>query len=186
MQARTHAQTLCALVAIASLGAVAVAGCRGVIGIEDVTLVDGGAHDGGASQGDALPTADTGSAASASIDTGAPDTGVDAPASTCGATTTSRQQCAMCCNQETPPGAASYINFAEQGNACACQACNVPCPSTSKVCGGTTALGMTQCGGCVVSVEIDTRCPDLASKCDADSSCKKWAACVKTCAPLPP
>ena len=176
---RAHAHSRAFAVAL-SLGAIAAVGCRGVIGIEDVTLVDGGAlADGaadGSSQGDALPPSDSGSG----------DTAADAPPSTCGATSTTRQACTQCCGQETPLGAGQYFGLADQGNTCACQACTGPCTSY-RVCGGGTPLaGMTTCGGCVVSQEIDSRCPDLAQKCDNDAQCKKFGACVRTCAPLPP
>ena len=157
----------------------ALVACRGVLGIEDVNLVDGGedsGHAAGDAAGDGAPQTDA-----STSDAG----GADSGASTCGMRTTTRPSCTMCCGQENGVGAAAYFGFAEQGNTCACQACNGPCPSTMKVCGGSTPMAQTQCGGCVSNLEIDNRCPDLAAKCDGDPQCKKWSACIKTCGPLP-
>lgn len=160
------------------LFAVLFAGCRGVLGIEDLTLADGGAdgstaHDSGA---------DGGGADGAVVDA-APDA-----APPCGNTTT-RSECVMCCSNAHMPALNPFTMFIDQGDNCVCTGCNMggtgPCTSTLKVCGGTmTAMG-TMCIGCAVGSMIDNRCPNLTNKCTNDLGCKPLAECAATCKSLP-
>ena len=173
MRARAAAVAMLTL-GVAALGALAA--CRGVLGIEDVKLVDGGESADAAGDGGAQSEAST-------SDSGAADAGADA--STCETRSTDRSSCFMCCAQEQPAGAGSYFAFAERGDSCACQTCSNACTSAMKVCGGSTSMAQTPCGGCVTNLEVDDRCATLAAECNGDAQCATWAACIKTCAPLP-
>jgi hypothetical protein len=173
-----------ALIAFASLGAVAAVGCRAVIGIDDLTLDDGGgadaARDGGG-QSDGAPPQDA----------NVMDVAMDAAASTCGTTSSSRGMCGGCCSMQFQNGLTAWVNIAHAGGAssCPCTTCTpMGCTTQQAVCGGTMALQpMTQCTGCVSSSAIGSACPNESTTCRNDVvNCKPWLDCMQTCEPLPP
>jgi len=166
------------VVSIACVAIVAV-GCRGIIGIDDLTLVDGGADGGGPK--------DAGGDTSAA-DTGGMDAGPDVGAP-CGNTTT-RQDCTTCCfNSHMGPVGGAFANLADQQDTCACMQCNsmghTECMGY-KVCGGSSTAQMSPCLPCLGNVLIQGSCSSFTTRCDQDSSCKVMDDCMRTCRPLPP
>ena len=154
-----------------------VAGCRGVLGIDDLTLVDGGV-------GDAGPHDGAGDSATQS-DTGPADTGGDAPPA-CGGTT-NKGDCEMCCGRDNMNAFTAFQMHVDQSIPCACTACmpGSQCTSAHKICGGSTPIMMTMCLGCVINTAIDNTCPEIVSACQQDATCRPYLGCVAGCKGLP-
>ncbi len=150
-----------------------VAGCRAVLGIEDLTLVDGGGVGGDAGSDGASDAAMHN------------DSAADAPhAPPCGNTTT-RPDCGMCCTNAGGPAIMAFTGYVDQVDSCVCGACSGPCPAMQKVCGGGMSAMGTMCIGCAAGTLIDNRCPTLTGKCTGDNACKALADCMATCKQLP-
>ena len=179
-------------VALASLVALASAagGCRAIVGIEDLALVEAGA-EGGAH--DAGPTDSSGGMDSATQDSGGMDSAHVDSGSTCGSTNTTRGPCGMCCaSQAGNMAQQQFMQLAMQqfgAGSCACMICSgggaPPCSPQTVVCGGSTQIGMTMCGGCINNLLIANTCPNLITACETNATCKPLADCMATCSSLP-
>lgn len=189
---KARAAVLLGLCGSASLATLAA--CRGVIGIEQLELVDAaaGQPEGGQPQKDGSPAADAAQDSPSSLD--AP-TGMDAPMAEAGPGCSQMpgEACFACCRQANMQGAQAYTMFAgmpgSQGS-CLCGAtgeCQDAC--ASSVCSGTGGMPMPtmDCNGCMDLALFpdagspDPQCTSALQECEDSGPCSALAACMRTC-----
>lgn len=170
--------TIVAALASVVLGA---AGCRAVLGIDSLELVEAGA--------DAAVTSDSG--IEAGIDAGV-DSGIDSgivgtDASTVpdgtAACVAQGNMCSGCCRGLFTTGIDRLEGFAiSAGCICGAGQCTSSCASTTCATPEVRPAGMV-CGGCVdhALVSNGAGCPQAQNNCANDPQCNDGLRCLKAC-----
>jgi hypothetical protein len=177
---RNAARAACAGIAIAFV----LIGCRGVIGIEDLKLVDGGTTgtEGGA---------DTGTDA---FKPDGPPPGMDAGGDGSAPGCATQAECRKCCHENpalnggaTGPGF-DKLSAAAVAASCICGAgkCQTECATAS--CANPTMPAGMPCGPCIDGLfiknptpPISTECMNAKAMCNLDPDCMKALACLSSC-----
>ncbi len=147
----------------AAIASGAVTGCRGIIGVEDLALADGG---------DAS-TAESGTTDGGSVDASVTETG---PVSECA----TKSECRQCCKQENPAGSPKLEKAAQS---CICGdggACPTQCATST--CLATPSPPEGSCAPCFDNAILQAGCADERDTCERDSpECHTLIACLKSC-----
>jgi hypothetical protein len=178
-------------------------GCRGVLGIEPLELVDGAAADGAQADGgvDATPdtstgpdagSTDGGTDADAAADAGAgADTGADgggpsdAGADGVAACFAEGGNCRPCCKTSFAGATGRLTGYMVQ-DGCICGdagACSTECATSS--CTGSTSPPPGTCAMCsdnaILQPPVGAACEQALSDCKGDPTCAPAAACLQNC-----
>jgi hypothetical protein len=153
----------------------ALVACRGVLGIEELELVDAGEDAAGAS--DAATQAEA--ANDSGLDAPAPvDAGMDSPFASCGA---QGANCPMCCHDNVTM--AAFIALDEYGvdAGCICGSGSCPPSQCASVCANPSSP--PNCGMCTDPVFAGSACPAVGNACANDPSCAAAIECLRICFP---
>jgi hypothetical protein len=155
---------------------IALIACRGIVGIQDLTVDDGGTteHDAG-TQEDAAPQQDSGRPPPDSA--GGPETGN-------GCSANAHEACLACCMQQNMGVGMTLMQNGGQG--CLCNspgACKTQCAQYTCATPPNGNPPDQTCGACQTDAFLNgasAPCASVLSQC-TDSACKALADCAKSC-----
>jgi hypothetical protein len=171
------------LLAIAALGVA----CRGIVGIEDLTVSDGGTAPPGSDAGDSGGGGDAGKEGSTTTPPPgppAPPPPADASGDISSCKGEQGGQCFQCCRQQVGQ-AWHLLELAgiDAGCICGSAACLSECGGSGELCSANPSGGPPgpACGPCVDPALKS--CALGQSKCAGEPSCKLAADCIGACNP---
>lgn len=167
------------------LFALFTAGCRAVLGVEDLTLDEDG---GGTAGGDGGEGGADGAAAETSADAAPDAPATDAAADVLVNTCVGQQDCRRCC-RETAPYNAGFPILQDTARQQGC-ICNLSSPASScqttcatEACATPPQMPQPACGKCIDDIyrQAPASCSAAFAACRQNASCAAALDCIQAC-----